>query len=280
MRDKKILIFVAVILTVIVCAVAGIVFSNSNKNEIDDTTTTTTKESTTEGTELQTLPKTEATAPKIEISNKDKETFEEMLGQILWHTFDPKDPPHGDEGYSGKEYALYNWEDFDSTSSNAKEYAYGKLLTGYQPLVITLAEIFNWEDFEMTDCWDGDEDPKALYDEFYRVVDDEYVDLSLKTIFNVKPDHDYVLNSESEEVYAYYHDGNYYCCGEEGGDGAGPEIEIKNIKAQNDGKYLIDATYYISDFEDKEKICDVKVTAEMKTVEGKKLWSFYKIEKQ
>lgn len=279
MKDKKILIFVAVILTVIVCAVAGIVFGNSTKNEIDGTTTTTTTESTSESTELQTLPKTEATAPKIEISNEDKENFESMLGQILWFVFDAEEPPHGDDGYSGKEYALYNWEDFDSTSSSAKEYAYGKLLTGYQPLVVTMAEIFDWEDFEVTDCWDGGEDPEGLYDEFYRVVDDEYVDLSLKTIFNIKPEHDYVLCSESGDTYAYYYDGEYYCRGEEGGDGAGPEVEIKNIKAQNDGKYLIDATYYISDFEGREEICDVEVVAEIKNVEGQNIWSFYKIEK-
>ena len=205
------------------------------------------------------------------------------MGQILYSVFDPKDPP-SDDGYSGKEYALYNWENFDCKSPDAKEYAYGKLLTGEQPLIDTLADIFDNEDFEVIDFIPDDEgfieDPEGILGDYYRGVYAEYVDTCLATVFNIESDYDYVLRSESGEAYAYYNHGYYYFRGDEGGDGAGPEVKINNIKAQNDGKYLIDATYYISDFEDKEKICDVKVTAEMKTVEGKKLWSFYKIEKQ
>lgn len=302
MKDKKkIIISVLIALAVLAVGVlVGVLIgkkANNKPNEIPSesttTITTTTTIITTTSTESSTEPSTKPTQKDVSltvvdgvISNTDRNNFKEILGHILWFTFDAKEPPNYIDGYTSKEYELYNYKNYDYKTTDAKKYAYSKLLTGYQTLSETMSEVYNWNDFEIYEVWKNSEndpefesDPKNLFGDYYCFVEEKYIDIGLKTVFNVQPDHNYILKSKDGEVYAYYYDGYYYFRGDEGGDGAGPEIEINNVKIQSDGKYLIDATYYVSDPDGREKICDLKVTAEMKTVEGKSIWSFYKIEK-
>ncbi len=296
MKDKKkIIICVAVAVIVAASIIVGVFIGkrNADKNadvENSTTSTTTTMEENTTTTEIPTSEKTDkdisVTIVDGIISNTDRNNFEDVLGNILWFNFDAKEPPHSAEGYTAKEYELYNFKPYDYKSVEAKRYAYNRLLTGYHTLLEEMGDIYNWWDFNIYECWKGSEDdpefeqdPKKLLGEFYCYVEEKYVDIALKTVFNVQPDHNYVLKSKDGEVYAYYLDGYYYYRGDEGGDGAGPDIDINNIMVQSNGKFLIDATYYVSSPDGREKIFDLKVMAEMKTVEGKSLWSFYKIEK-
>lgn len=301
MKEKKKIIICAVVAVAIVVVgiIAGVFIGKRNADRNKDahnstssttTTTTTTEEESSTTNEISTSESTEkdvsVTVVDGIISNTDRNNFADILGHILWFNFDAEDPPHSDDGYTAKEYATYNLKSYDYKSSEAKRYAYSSLLTGYHTLAEEMSENYNWLDFELYEgagYYEIDEtfepDPKDLLGEIYCIIDEKYIDMSLKNVFNITPDHNYVLKSKDGEVYAYYYDGNYYYRGDEGGDGAGPDIVISDIKVMNDGKYSIKATYYVVGGDEREKICDLNVIAEMKTFEGKSIWSFYTIEK-
>ena len=98
------------------------------------------------------------------------------------------------------------------------------------------------------------------------------IDWIAKNIFNVEINHD--INSS----YYYYEDNFYYMEG--GFGGAGWHIvEIDESKQLDDGKYNITFIVYsmwadeLIDTEKKYCIADLKM------IDGKKYWTFYKIEK-
>lgn len=126
-------------------------------------------------------------------------------------------------------------------------------------------------------------DPRGYWQQF-RYVEAEYIDFILEDMFNVKPDHSYVMHSEywcAGGVYAYYQDGYYYSDAGDGGDGCGPEIKLKKVERLSDGKYQVTVNYRVveaggvvlSDFG------NYNVIAEIKNIDGNSIWSFYKIEK-
>ncbi|MBR3835800.1 MAG: hypothetical protein IKJ69_03310 [Clostridia bacterium] len=296
MKDKKKIIICAAVAVVIVAGIIAGIFigkRNTDKNEetesstISTTTTTeasTTTEVSTTTTEMPTSTEKAVSVTVVDgiISNTDRKNFSDILGHILWFNFDSESVSYEDF----KEHELKNFKPYDYKAASAKRFAYSSLMTGYYTLAEEISDIYNWWDFcindgagynESTDAVDPD--PKGVLGEYYCIVDAEYIDMALKTVFNITPDHNYVLKSKDGQVHAYYYDGDYYYRGDEGGDGAGPEIDINDIDVMNDGKYSIKATYYVNWGDDREKILDLNVVAEMKTVEGKSLWSFYKIEK-
>lgn len=301
MKDKKKIIICAVVAAAILAVgvLAGVLIGkrSADKKEetesstISTTTTTTTTEASTTTTEMPTSTEKAVSVTVVDgvISNTDRNNFSRILGNILFFDFDAVNPPNADD-YTALEYekAFYkhNYKPYDYKSADAKRYAYNRLLTGYNPLTEDLTELYDLYSFQIDEVWKESEeddtfeaDPKGLLGEFYCIADGEYIDICLETVFNVRPDHNYVLKSKDGEVYAYYYNGDYYYRGDEGGGGTGPEIFINDIKIMNDGKYSINATYYVTGPEEKEKIYDVNIVAEMKKVEGKSLWSFYKIEK-
>lgn len=301
MKDKKKVIICAVVVAAIVIAgvFAGIFIAKKNNDKNSDvensttsSTTTTTQTSTTTTEAVTSADEEEDVSTTVFegiIGNTDANNFNSILGNILFFDFDAVDPPNA-ENYTAMEYekAFYthNYKPYDCNSAEAKRYAYSKLLTGYYSLTEKLIEMYNPDEIIIEDIQKSSEednsfkaDPKGLLGEFYIIADGEYIDACLETVFNVKPDHDYVLKSKDGEVYAYYYDGDYYCRGDEGGGGTGPVIDINDVKLLNDGKYSIKATFSVTDTEDKEKLYDVNIVAELKAFEGKNVWSFYKIEK-
>ncbi len=296
MKDKKknIICAVVAVAIVVVCIIAGVFIVKRNADENTDvensttttTTTTTTTEETSTTTEIPTSGTTEkdisVTVVDGIVSNTDRNNFIDMLGHLLWFNFDAENVSYD----TLKENELHNFRPYDYKTSAAKRYAYSSLMTGYCTLLEEIGAVYNWEDFNIYECWKNaeddpefEQDPQKILGDYYCWVEEKYVDMALKTVFNVQPDHNYVLKSKNGEVYAYYHDGYYYYRGDDGGDGAGPDIVINDIKVMDDGKYSIDATYYILWGDEREKIFDLNVIAEMKTVESNSIWSFYKIDK-
>ena len=220
------------------------------------------------------------------ISNTDRNNFSDMLGHMIWHNgyFESK---HPEGSYSNTDYFLLNYENYDYRSEKAKRFAYKQIFATYETILEEMAGIYNWQSFEIevvnTGASDniGPSDPKGWldYNYSYCKVEEKYVDMCLKTVFNLTPDHDYVFKSKDGEVVAYYYDGWYYYCDFDGGDTMGPDVDINDIEIMNDGKFLIKATYYVGTIYSATKICDVNVVAEMKEVEGKSIWSFYRITK-
>lgn len=289
MKDKK-KIIIAVVLAIVILAVGIVVGVMIRRNiptqQEEITTSATTTTTTTATTTTTTEPSTEATstttqasAPDVtvkfvdrEISNTDKNNFRDAVGEILANGF-------YEDNYVaiGDDYK-YNLTSYNYKSSDAKRYAYSRLLVGVAPLIEQYQYIYNY--YVHIEEFTDENDPKGLIDYYYYCVDAEDVDLLLETTFNVKPDHNYILRSKDGTVHAYYHDGKYYVRIDEGGT-FDNECRINNIKLQADGTYLIDGTYYNSgeNLVDMKKICDVKVVAEMKNVKGRSFWSVYSIEK-
>lgn len=137
----------------------------------------------------------------------------------------------------------------------------------------------------------GDEnditDPRGYWKQFRR-VEAEFVDFILENMFNVKPDHDYILyaegwSSKNDGIFAYYQDGYYYSDAGDGGDGYGPEVTVKKVEILPDGKYKVTVYYrVVAGDENGDTVTfidvgDMEVVAEMKNIDGMSLWSFYEI---
>ena len=131
-------------------------------------------------------------------------------------------------------------------------------------------------------------DPKGCWKQYKR-IDGEFIDLILEEIFNVKPDHGYVVYdkewSENEDgVYAYYYDGAYYSDASDNGDGCEPDVTIKNVKVLPDEKYQITVNYkdvvHVENgiFETVEDHGDYVIITEMKNIDGTTVWSYYEIQ--
>lgn len=297
MKNKKKIIICTVVAAAILAVgiLAGVLIgkSGADKKEEDEsstisttTTNTTTTEDSTTTTDMPTSKKNEqnnsVTVVEGIISNTDRNNFARILGNILYNGFNSEDPPHSDDGYTDKEFALHNYRPYDYKTADAKQYAYSRLITGVDTLLEAMVEVYNWDDFEIKEVWKESEeddsfesDPKGLLGDYYCIVEAKYIDMAIKNVFNIDPDHSYVLKSKDGLVHAYYYNGNYYFRGDEGG-AMNSEAVISNVKVMDDGKYEINATWNIAD---SGKILDLKIIAEMKTVEGKSFWSFYKIEK-
>ena len=284
MKNKKKIIICTVVAAAILAVgiLAGVLIgkSGADKKEeaesstISTTTTanTTTTEDSTTTTDMPTSKKNEqnssVTVVEGSISNTDKNNFRDTVGRILANGFWEDSVVENGDDFG------YKLTSYDYKSTDAKRYAYSHLLYGVQPLIESYKYIYNYHAMMEKDYESND--PKGLLEGEYYCVEAEDVDFLLETTFNVKPDHNYILRSKDGMVQAYYHDGKYYVCVDEGGAGK-EECRINTVKIQDDGKYLIYGTYY-SGF-DMEKVCDVKVVAEMKNVKGISFWSIYKIEK-
>ncbi len=129
-------------------------------------------------------------------------------------------------------------------------------------------------------------DPRGYWNQ-YRYVDAEFIDFILENMFNVKPDHSYVLRVEGwgeNDTFAYYEDGYYYSNAGDGGDGVGPDVTIKKVEILPDGKYQVTVHYRIVAGDENGNMVtfidgdDFNVVAEMKNIDGNSIWSFYKIE--
>lgn len=205
------------------------------------------------------------------ISNTDMNNLEELTEYILF-------------------YGLMSGS-YNSNSDDAFEKAFS-IIHGvpFRQFSDVVAEIYrmNYESFIHFPQGEGDTetDPRGYWPQ-YRYVEEHFIDLILEEMFNVKPNHNYVLYGEEfegkKEVLAYYEDGLYYSAAWDGGDGCGPDLIVKEVKALSDGKYQIIMNYRIvaggdnGELEVVEDCGDYMIIAEMKPYEGLSLWSFYEI---
>lgn len=97
------------------------------------------------------------------------------------------------------------------------------------------------------------------------------VDWILKNVYNITPDHNLSV-SNGDFVYMYYQDGYYYMCPLEKGFVRDYPVVIET-KVNDDGKYEIRMSGDLMD----EVYEYIDVVAEPKYVDGKNIWSIYKI---
>lgn len=233
--------------------------------------------------------KTEAvkTDEFLKASATDKENLNSFIEFVLSYG----------RGYTKEEF--YNEEkSYDCTSNDAFEYAFGTVLgSPIYPMFTWFEEIYGWDNVGVADKYIGtnehDEtlptcrDPLKKFDpEFiYIKIKGSKFDMLLREVFNVTPNHDFVLCDgtglwEKATDVAYYYNGYYYVLYFEGGDGPAPEVIINSMKEDSDGKYNISVTYRLgNDVVGYEDISPIKVVAGLKNIDGERIWSIYRIEK-
>ena len=85
-------------------------------------------------------------------------------------------------------------------------------------------------------------------------------------------------------IKAYYHNGKYYSDASDGGDGVGPDVQLKKVEALPDGKYKITVhNRVVTGDENGNTVTfmdgdDYTIIAEMKNIDGTTVWSYYEIQ--
>ncbi len=171
-----------------------------------------------------------------------------------------------------------NWQDFDSSVGIATEDIYRAVLVpgGFYGAYYDYGL---FEDYSFVD--EGEPDPRAElesqmgYGYSYYIYPGDGVDRFLREVMNVEPDHDYADYMSDGRVYSYYENGNYYVWREMYGD----EDESKYVSHTNlpDGKVAVKVNVY--DIGD-DRIRETKViTASIKIIDGRRVWSIYSVER-
>ena len=281
--NKKIVAVIALILIFVISVTATLLILRepTQDNDTSTSTVTTTAEATEETTEEETeseitsqkvtttVPTTKAPA-NTSLTDSDMYNFEQLMAHVLYHGFE----------------VSVDYETYDYKSSDALKYAISKVFSpAYHNLLRFMDEsLYGFGDYEIfsSEIYGYDEaekDPKGLWDQ-YSAVSKEYVDMVFRHVFNVDPKDTDIFYDNNNNLIAYYQDELCYMFTEDGGDGAGPEVKILDIEQKNDGRYEITAAFVEMDYKNiLNRYDDVKVTAEIKSIEGKRLWSIYKIEK-
>lgn len=226
------------------------------------------------------------------INSTDKDNFTRFMAFILGYgrEYTSIEPLQG----NAKDYFECNYKNYDCTSSDAFETAFGYMLGApYNSCFNYLASMYDWNIENYSEVYFRETDKPFISDPlkkfnqnsgYSKIVGKQY-DLLLKEVFNVQPNHDFILSDENSRWFgnkesAYYYDGYYYILGKEGGDAAGPKTVINYIELNSDRKYHINITYqWGNDFEGYADIAEIHVVASLKNVNGNRIWSIYKIEK-
>ena len=206
----------------------------------------------------------------------DKDNFCNQMAHILefGREYQRKNPVGG---YSSIDYFDLNYKDYDCQSENAFEQAFVYMLgSPYYPLYEKICTIYNINS-ETIEIKNSEKDPKMrMVDSgnyyYYYKVKGEFFDKYLSEIFNVSPDHSFELGK-----LAYYYDGYYYIKQGDGGDGSGPDVAFVDLKECSDGKYEITIKYNRGNDWGYAELATLKVITELKYVDGKNIWSIYKI---
>ena len=280
--NKKIVAVIALVLIFVISATATLLIlrepPQDNKTSTSSVTTTveTTKETSEEETEEETttqkftttVPTTKAPVA-TSLTDSDIYNFEQLMAHVLYHGYEYSD----------------DYETFDYKSSDALKYAISRVFTPYYYNLLTFIDesLYGFGNYEVSSEFynynDAERDPKGLWYQ-YSTVSQEYVDMVFRYVFNVDPKDTDMFYDNNNNLIAYYQDEICYMINEDGGDGAGPEVKILDIEQKNDSRYEITAAFVEMDYKHiLNRYDDVKVTAEIKSIEGKRLWSIYKIEK-
>lgn len=310
MNVKKVRNFVSGV--IIVSILLGILSGCKKENILADSekTTESVSISATDTTTSTTIAKSEQTETTAEVLSKikkdnkkflvaeknDQKSFAKFMAYILGYggcTLS-KDPPHGDEGYTEKDYFEYNYKDYMCTDKDAFKMAFSCMLgLSYAGIEFAMREAYDIEYdsyFKTYEALDSDTKPEAdplrkfVNIDEYAKFDGKTFDSMLEKIFNVKPDHSYSPKCENDDeevsVYAYYYEGDYYIFRGKGGDGAGPQVRIVDMQLKDDGKYVIRISYeWGNDYYGYEKVANLEVTAGLVEWNGLRVWSLYSITK-
>lgn len=185
----------------------------------------------------------------------------------------------------------------DATDEELRELVRLSFATGnfdrYSPLdqetaalpIIGLEKIYN-EFFPEPELISGTPDPlDYLADSYtgnynYYRYDGENVDWIIRNVYGVEPNHNLYEGMDwynGIDTYAYYHDGNYYVPYLATGWGNGSPGEYE-VSVNENGMYVLKAE--IVDAFDDSVIGYMYVDAELKTVDGERLWSIHKVYKE
>ncbi len=119
---------------------------------------------------------------------------------------------------------------------------------------------------------------KYPYD--YNILSEKEFDKILINIFGVTPNHSYVFKdqySEYLEHIVYYYEGNYYYTRADGGDGAGPDIQIEKIEKKSDGSYSAQVIEVWGDGINDSVKGKFSVDCKITPVNGIRYWTINKI---
>lgn len=280
--NKKIFAIIALVVIFVISATATLLIMK-DKPQTDETSASVVETTTEEVTEETTVKETEAetttkkvtttapttvpaTKPKapISLNNTDKANFEKLMAHML---------------YFDCNYSL-TFENYDCTSKDALNYALRKTLSPcyYTLLQFMDEELYEFGNYEVKNILGSANDPRDLWN-YYQTTSKKYVEFILHNVFNIELADTEVFYDYNGNTLAYFEGNTCYINYDDGGDGAGPEVKIKSIETSSDGKYIISVNYSLRDPERIiEKYPDAKITAKIKEVEGKRLWSIYKIE--
>ncbi|MDD6703668.1 MAG: hypothetical protein PUE34_04925, partial [Clostridiaceae bacterium] len=121
----------------------------------------------------------------------------------------------------------------------------------------------------------------------------EQVNWVAKNIFNIEKlsfdkyitkDPGFLYNNATESVEIYLYENNYYAKAHQYGRGPDYSYIVSDSKRLDDGKYEIYIDRKISEYPDVdvkdslvEKENAITITAGLKNIDGKRVWSYYKI---
>ena len=116
---------------------------------------------------------------------------------------------------------------------------------------------------------------ESEYEGNYEKLPEENVKWICENIYNIK----YDTNIEYNDYSYFYKDGNFYIGSYDVGGNEWDEYKVSSYNTVN-GKYeiVIDTFRHSYETEDVVLVSKLKITAEIKILEGKKYWSFYKVE--
>lgn len=151
--------------------------------------------------------------------------------------------------------------DYDCTSSDALEMAYGMMTSDY---LQTLYGIY----FNETDVtYSLDSDPLGYWTDMgYMSIPADNFDWIMKNVLNVTPD-------RNNPPTGYYHEGYFYCV-TPGGFGSGLFSEDFDFQPMEDGKFRVTVTVF-DEYAESDPYFYSSYEAQLKEVDGKRVWSVY-----
>ncbi len=221
----------------------------------------------------------------VNIGQNEKNCLEDILEHMIYFGGNSFGNPQENIFFS--QNVLYD----SSKGDSSFKFAFNNMLwPPYYTLFTELEEIYNWIGYQWSvgcECsYDTNNefypDPRGLF-EYYEYVDIEYADFVLENVYNVKPDHSYTMKDDTGRVIAYYDDSTLYYEYWDGGDGAGPKVDVDpEARKLSDEKYLITAHYCESDTSSEWNHMNIEVVASRKTINIEfygdyEIWSIYEI---
>ena len=239
-RKAAIIVIIAAVILIALVIIFAVTRSSEKKPE-----ETTTEFITT--TQLTTLPTSSVKTENLRAEPSDYDMLLSFIGDVLCMT-----------------------ENYDVTSSDAKEVTYDILMQGVMTKNI-YTKFFDENSYEKRTGKDPEGRLDSKYFEYW-IFPAENIDWIMLNVFNIAPD-----RSIRSDVF-YYLNGYYYI-GIEGRGYDDRDLKVIDVIENNDGTYTIRIRCDITILGDEEP-SETKyffVTVALRAFEGRKYWSFYKM---